>query len=75
MALHQPSTVHFRGGLVFCPSSLLARERRTALASQLAKRPGLGVELDMDMVRSHPHRSLEAWRCVTPGWLYASLLI
>lgn len=65
MALHQPSTVHFRGGLVFCPSLLLVRERRTALASQLAKRPGLGVKLHMGMVRSYPHRSLEAWRCVT----------
>ncbi len=32
--------------------------------NELAKRPGLGVELDMDMVRSHPHRPLEAWRCV-----------
>lgn len=32
---------------------------------ELAKRPGLGVELDMDLVRSHPYRVLEAWRCVT----------
>ena len=32
--------------------------------NELAKRPGLGVELDMDMVRSHPHQPLEEWRCV-----------
>lgn len=32
--------------------------------NELARRPGLGVELDMDVVRSHPHRPLEAWRCV-----------
>jgi L-alanine-DL-glutamate epimerase-like enolase superfamily enzyme len=33
--------------------------------NELAKRPRLGVKLDMDMVRSYPHRPLEAWRCVT----------
>ena len=31
---------------------------------ELARRPGLGVELDMEVVRSHPHRPLPARRHV-----------
>jgi galactonate dehydratase len=40
---------------------------------ELAKRPGLGVELDMDLVRSRPHQPLPARRKLTrdgAGGLY-----
>ena len=33
--------------------------------SQLAERPGLGVELDMNLVRSRPHQPLPSRRKLT----------